>query len=115
MNADMADSSNMVKQLLIKAEDARILGDMKAMRKYYRQLYDLNRCGLHIGRGSDVAIDLVIIALLTALPSLSEDPHWFLYKSLIRLLRTLAPCPFTGTWSTSTTSGPRTMRSCSET
>lgn len=43
MNADMADSSNLIKQLLIKAEDARILGDMKAMRKYYRQLYDLNR------------------------------------------------------------------------
>lgn len=33
MNADMADSTNMIKQLLIKAEDARILGDMKAMRK----------------------------------------------------------------------------------
>nr|ADI46967.1 LOW QUALITY PROTEIN: BBS2m [Volvox carteri f. nagariensis] len=40
MNADMADSSN---QLIIKAEDARILGDMRAMRKYYRQLADLNR------------------------------------------------------------------------
>ena len=35
----------MVKLLLVKAEDARILGDMKAMRKYYRQLYDLNRWG----------------------------------------------------------------------
>jgi len=46
MNADMADSSNLVKQLLVKAEDSRILGDMKAMRKYYRQLYDLNRCAL---------------------------------------------------------------------
>lgn len=43
MNADMAESSNLIKTLLIKAEDARILGDMKAMRKYYRQLYDLNR------------------------------------------------------------------------
>lgn len=43
LTADMADSSNLVKALVIKAEDARILGDMKAMRKYYRQLYDLNR------------------------------------------------------------------------
>ncbi|PNW81715.1 hypothetical protein CHLRE_06g257250v5 [Chlamydomonas reinhardtii] len=43
MNADMADASNAVKQLIIKAEDARILGDMKAMRKYYRQLADMNR------------------------------------------------------------------------
>ncbi|GFR49930.1 hypothetical protein Agub_g12034 [Astrephomene gubernaculifera] len=43
MNADMADSSNAIKQLIIKAEDARILGDMKAMRKYYRQLADMNR------------------------------------------------------------------------
>lgn len=43
MNADMADSSNLIKALLIKAEDARILGDMKAMKKYYRQLYDLNK------------------------------------------------------------------------
>ncbi|KAG1676464.1 hypothetical protein FOA52_002284 [Chlamydomonas sp. UWO 241] len=42
MNADMADSSNLVKQLLIKAEDARILGDMKSMRRYYRSLHDLN-------------------------------------------------------------------------
>ncbi|KXZ53986.1 hypothetical protein GPECTOR_5g1 [Gonium pectorale] len=43
MNADMADASNAAKQLIIKAEDARILADMKAMRKYYRQLADLNR------------------------------------------------------------------------
>ena len=39
----MAESSNLIKTLLIKAEDARILGDMKSMRKYYRQLYDLNK------------------------------------------------------------------------
>lgn len=43
MNADMADSSNLLKSLLIKAEDVRIMGDMAAMRKYYRQLFDLNR------------------------------------------------------------------------
>jgi Bardet-Biedl syndrome 2 protein len=42
--ADVADNSNLLKALVIKAEDARILGDMPAMRKFYRQLYDLNRC-----------------------------------------------------------------------
>lgn len=44
MNADMADSSNLVKTLIIRAEDARILGDMPAMKRYYRQLADMNRC-----------------------------------------------------------------------
>lgn len=43
MNADMADSSNLVKTLLIKAEDMRILGDMPAMRKHYKKLHDVNR------------------------------------------------------------------------
>lgn len=43
MNADMADSSNLVKQLLIKAEDVRILGDMKNMRRAYKKLFDLNK------------------------------------------------------------------------
>jgi Bardet-Biedl syndrome 2 protein len=43
MNADMADSSNMIKQLLIKAEDMRMLGSMKAMRSYYKKLHDVNR------------------------------------------------------------------------
>ncbi|MEW5314625.1 MAG: hypothetical protein WDW38_006104 [Sanguina aurantia] len=43
MNADMADSSNLIKTLLIRAEDVRILGDMKSMKKFYRQLFDLNR------------------------------------------------------------------------
>jgi Bardet-Biedl syndrome 2 protein len=73
LNADMADSSNLVKQLLIKggcqqrapschgvgpvwclclglcaAEDARILGDMAAMRRHYKRLNDLNRRALHM-------------------------------------------------------------------
>jgi Bardet-Biedl syndrome 2 protein len=43
MSADIADSSNLVKMLVIKAEDARILGEAKLMEKYYSQLYDLNR------------------------------------------------------------------------
>ncbi|KAG2486168.1 hypothetical protein HYH03_015132 [Edaphochlamys debaryana] len=43
MNADMADASNALKSLIIRAEDARILGAMGPMRKYYRQLADMNR------------------------------------------------------------------------
>jgi hypothetical protein len=30
---------------VVGAEDARLLGDMAAVRRAYRQLYDLNRCG----------------------------------------------------------------------
>ena len=41
--ADVADGSNAVKTYVIKAEDARILGDMNAMRRMYGQLFDLNR------------------------------------------------------------------------
>lgn len=43
MNADMADSSQLVKHLIIKAEDARILGEMRIMRRHYRLLFDMNR------------------------------------------------------------------------
>jgi len=42
LTAEMADSSNNAKTLVIKAEDARILGDIKAMRAAYSQLYTLN-------------------------------------------------------------------------
>jgi len=42
LTAEMADSSNMAKTLVIKAEDARLLGDIKAMRSAYAQLYTLN-------------------------------------------------------------------------
>mmetsp|Transcript_10478 Transcript_10478/g.25127 ORF Transcript_10478/g.25127 Transcript_10478/m.25127 type:complete len:701 (-) Transcript_10478:93-2195(-) len=43
MTVDMADSSNIVKQLVIRAEDARMLGEMVAMRKTYTQLHALNQ------------------------------------------------------------------------
>lgn len=43
LTADMADSSQLVKTMMIKAEDARILGNMKAMRDMYSNLYDQNR------------------------------------------------------------------------
>uniref|UniRef100_A0A7S0L2Q7 Bardet-Biedl syndrome 2 protein homolog n=1 Tax=Coccolithus braarudii TaxID=221442 RepID=A0A7S0L2Q7_9EUKA len=42
LTAEMADSSNQAKTLVIKAEDARLLGDMKSMRAAYGQLYSLN-------------------------------------------------------------------------
>ena len=42
LTAEMADSSNQAKTLVIKAEDARILGDIKSMRATYAQLYSLN-------------------------------------------------------------------------
>eukprot|EP01012_Entosiphon_sulcatum_P024785 TRINITY_DN3001_c0_g1_i1.p1 TRINITY_DN3001_c0_g1~~TRINITY_DN3001_c0_g1_i1.p1 ORF type:complete len:716 (+),score=211.22 TRINITY_DN3001_c0_g1_i1:102-2249(+) len=43
LTAEMADSSQLVKALVIKAEDARILNDMKLMKKMYASLYDVNR------------------------------------------------------------------------
>ena len=42
LTAEMADQSNTAKTLVIKAEDARILGDIKAMRAAYAELYALN-------------------------------------------------------------------------
>jgi len=42
LTAEMADSSNLVKTYVIKAEDARILGDMKSMRRMYTELFTLN-------------------------------------------------------------------------
>lgn len=42
LTAEMADSSNVVKTLVIKAEDARILGDMTQMKRMYSELYSLN-------------------------------------------------------------------------
>lgn len=43
MTADMADSSNLIKQLVIRAEDARMLGEITMMRKAYTQLHALNQ------------------------------------------------------------------------
>lgn len=42
LTAEIADSSNLAKTLVVKAEDARILGEMGAMREAYRQLNGLN-------------------------------------------------------------------------
>ena len=42
LTAELADTSNLAKTLVVKAEDARILGDTKSMRSAYTQLYSLN-------------------------------------------------------------------------
>lgn len=42
MTAEIADSSNLAKTLVVKAEDARILGEMRSMREAYKQLNALN-------------------------------------------------------------------------
>ena len=42
LTADMADSSQRVKALVVKAEDARILGEMRGLRGCYSNLYGLN-------------------------------------------------------------------------
>uniref|UniRef100_A0A7S2S5V3 Bardet-Biedl syndrome 2 protein homolog n=1 Tax=Rhizochromulina marina TaxID=1034831 RepID=A0A7S2S5V3_9STRA len=43
LTADMADVSSRVKTLVIKAEDARLLGNMPLMRRHYAELDGLNR------------------------------------------------------------------------
>ncbi len=40
--AKMVDSSNLIKALVIKVEDARIVGDMKLMKRYYAGLFTLS-------------------------------------------------------------------------
>uniref|UniRef100_A0A4W3H9J9 Bardet-Biedl syndrome 2 protein homolog n=1 Tax=Callorhinchus milii TaxID=7868 RepID=A0A4W3H9J9_CALMI len=42
LTAEMADHSNLVRSLLVRAEDARLMGNMN-MKKGYNELYDLNR------------------------------------------------------------------------
>ncbi|XP_014981685.2 BBSome complex member BBS2 isoform X2 [Macaca mulatta] len=43
LSADMADHSNLIRSLLVGAEDARLMRDMKTMKSRYMELYDLNR------------------------------------------------------------------------
>ena len=43
LSAEMADHSNLIRSLVVRAEDARLLGDVSGMMKGYTQLYDLNR------------------------------------------------------------------------
>ncbi|XP_012860650.1 Bardet-Biedl syndrome 2 protein [Echinops telfairi] len=43
LSADMADNSSLIRSLLVRAEDARLMRDMKAMKNRYMELYDLNK------------------------------------------------------------------------
>ncbi|XP_072374634.1 BBSome complex member BBS2 isoform X1 [Scyliorhinus torazame] len=43
LTAEMADHANLVRSLMVRAEDARLMGDMRSMKKGYMELYDLNR------------------------------------------------------------------------
>lgn len=43
LTAEIADSTQVVKALVIKAEDARILCDMRHVKKMYGALYEINR------------------------------------------------------------------------
>jgi len=43
MATDVADQSNLVKELVARAEDARILSDMQSLRRVYRHLGGVNR------------------------------------------------------------------------
>ena len=42
LTAEIADSSNLIKALVTKAEDDMIVGDMKLMKRYYAYLFALN-------------------------------------------------------------------------
>ncbi|XP_028626181.1 Bardet-Biedl syndrome 2 protein [Grammomys surdaster] len=43
LSADMADNSNLIRSLLVRAEDARLMTVMKTMKNRYLELYDLNK------------------------------------------------------------------------
>ena len=42
LSVDMADASSIVKTLVIKAEDARLMADMEAMKRHYKNLNAVN-------------------------------------------------------------------------
>lgn len=43
LTAEMADHSNLIRSLVVRAEDARLMGDMLNMKKGYTELYNMNR------------------------------------------------------------------------
>lgn len=43
LTAEMADHSNLIRSLVVRAEDARLMGDMNNMRRGYTELYNMNR------------------------------------------------------------------------
>ncbi|XP_063169030.1 Bardet-Biedl syndrome 2 protein isoform X1 [Candoia aspera] len=43
LTATLADSSGLIRSMLVQAEDSRLMGDWRNMKKRYMELYDLNR------------------------------------------------------------------------
>ncbi|XP_015276879.1 PREDICTED: Bardet-Biedl syndrome 2 protein isoform X1 [Gekko japonicus] len=43
LTTNMADSSNFIRSMLVRAEDSRLMGDMKNMKRRYMELYNLNK------------------------------------------------------------------------
>ncbi|XP_043234328.1 Bardet-Biedl syndrome 2 protein homolog [Amphibalanus amphitrite] len=43
LTAEMADYSGIIRSLVVRAEDARLLADMKSMKRWYMELFDVNR------------------------------------------------------------------------
>ncbi|XP_062860242.1 Bardet-Biedl syndrome 2 protein homolog [Trichomycterus rosablanca] len=43
LTAAMADHSSHIRNMLVQAEDARLMGELRTMKKRYIELYDLNR------------------------------------------------------------------------
>lgn len=43
LTADMADDSQRIKALIVRAEDCRLMNDMSVMRKSYTELFSLNK------------------------------------------------------------------------
>uniref|UniRef100_A0A0K2U534 BardetBiedl syndrome 2 protein homolog [Strongylocentrotus purpuratus] n=1 Tax=Lepeophtheirus salmonis TaxID=72036 RepID=A0A0K2U534_LEPSM len=43
LSAEMADHSGIVRTFVVRAEDSRLLSDIKSVRKWYSQLFEINR------------------------------------------------------------------------
>ena len=43
LSSEMADQSGLIRTLIVRAEDSRLLSDTKSMKKWYSQLYDINQ------------------------------------------------------------------------
>lgn len=43
LSADMADNSGLIRSLVVRAEDARLMKDYKTMRRWYQELHGLNK------------------------------------------------------------------------
>lgn len=43
LSSEMADQSGLIRTLIVRTEDSRLMMDMKSMKKWYSQLYDINQ------------------------------------------------------------------------